>query len=245
MKTNHRIPATAQAEGSRPGFSSACDRVGLPTEILSVSELVRNGLHTNRDEAEGSTAHAQGLESQIQSVVFTSGTTGAPKGVQLSFENLFWSATASSYRLGIDSEDRWLSCLPLYHVGGLAVVFRSCLYGTAIALQRRFELELFQRCLREDRVTLTSLVPTMLHRLLHSVHATVWPDSLRLVLLGGAAAGPALLQEAQETGAPVATTYGLTETASQVATALPGEVRCKPDSVGRPLMFTELRIEKL
>ena len=229
--------------GLRPGFSSACDRLALSTEALSISELVRNGLHANRDEAEGGTEPVQRLEPQIQSVVFTSGTTGAPKGVQLSFENLFWSATASSYRLGIDSEDRWLSCLPLYHVGGLAVVFRSCLYGTAIVLQRDFDLELFQRCLLEDRVTLTSLVPTMLHRLLQSVHATVWPDCLRLVLLGGAAAGPELLLAAHEAGVPVATTYGLTETASQVATALPGEVRCKPDSVGRPLMFTELRIE--
>ena len=105
---------------------------------------------------------------QAQSVIFTSGTTGAPKGVQLSFDNHFWSATASAYHLGVDTNDRWLSCLPLYHVGGLAVVFRSCLYGTAIVLQRSFEPEQFQRSLRDDQVTLTSLVPTMLHRLLQN-----------------------------------------------------------------------------
>ena len=179
---------------------------------------------------------------QAQSVIFTSGTTGAPKGVQLSFDNHFWSATASAYHLGVDTNDRWLSCLPLYHVGGLAVVFRSCLYGTAIVLQRSFDLEQFQHSLRQDQVTLTSLVPTMLHRLLHSSPPTEWPQSLRMVLLGGAAATADLLTAANEAGVPVAATYGLTETASQVATALPADVQRKPDSVGRPLLFTETRI---
>ncbi len=180
--------------------------------------------------------------AQMQSVIFTSGTTGTPKGVQLTFDNHFWSATASAYHLGVDTNDRWLSCLPLYHVGGLAVVFRSCLYGTAIVLQRSFDLEQFQRTLRQDEVTLTSLVPTMLHRLLSSSPPTVWPQSLRMVLLGGAAAPADLLNAAKEAAVPVAATYGLTETASQVATALPADVQRKPDSVGRPLLFTETRI---
>ena len=184
----------------------------------------------------------QSRPPQAQSVIFTSGTTGAPKGVQLSFDNHFWSATASAYHLGVDTNDRWLNCLPLYHVGGLAVVFRSCLYGTAIVLQRSFDLEQFQRCLREDEVTLTSLVPTMLHRLLQNSPPTEWPQSLRMVLLGGAAATADLLTAANEAGVPIAATYGLTETASQVATALPAEVQRKPDSVGRPLLFTETRI---
>ena len=181
-------------------------------------------------------------ESHPQAIVFTSGTTGLPKGVALSQGNHFWSATASAYRLGVDTDDRWLTCLPLYHVGGLAVVFRSCLYGTAIVLHRAFDLDEFQRSLRRDAVTLTSLVPTMLHRLLNSPGGTAWPDSLRTVLLGGAAARQDLLDAAAEAELPVATTYGLTETASQVATAPPREARSKPGSVGRPLMFTEVRI---
>lgn len=181
-------------------------------------------------------------EGQLQSIVFTSGSTGTPKGVQLSFANHFWSATASAFRLGVGTEDRWLSCLPLYHVSGLAVVFRSCLYGTAVVLQRRFQLEEFQSCLRENRVTQTSLVPTLLHRLLNSSPATEWPQSLRTVLIGGAAASPELLYAALEEGVPVAPTYGLTEAATQAATALPADVRRKPGTVGRPLLFTELRI---
>lgn len=192
-------------------------------------------------DATAPTGFRPGSVDSPQAIIFTSGTTGTPKGVVLTFANHLWSANASAYRLGLHTNDRWLSCLPLYHVGGLAVVFRSCLYGTAIVLQRRFELEEFQRSLRTDAVTLTSLVPTLLHRLLNSP-ATLWPDSLRLVLLGGAAASPELLSQAQAAGVPVATTYGLTEAASQVATALPADVARKPGSVGRPLLFTDVRM---
>ncbi len=176
-----------------------------------------------------------------QSIIFTSGTTGQPKGALLTFDNHLWSANASAYRIGIAVNDRWLSCLPLYHVGGLAVVFRSCLYGTAIVLHERFDVDAFHASLDTDSVTLTSLVPTMLHRLLQS-RSTPWPASLRLVLLGGAAATPELLAAAWDAGVPVAPTYGLTEASSQVATALPADARRKPGTVGKPLLFTEVRI---
>jgi len=159
----------------------------------------------------------------------------------LTFDNHLSSANASAYRIGIDVNDRWLSCLPLYHVGGLAVVFRSCLYGTAIVLHKRFDVDAFHASLGRDAVTLTSVVPTMLHRLLQSRGAP-WPESLRLVLLGGAAATPELLAAAWDAGLPVAPTYGLTEASSQVATALPGDAQPKPGTVGKPLFGAEVRI---
>ncbi|MEZ4680356.1 MAG: o-succinylbenzoate--CoA ligase [Caldilineaceae bacterium] len=177
-----------------------------------------------------------------QAIVFTSGTTGRPKGAVLSFANHFWGATASSYRLGLSPQDRWLSCLPLYHVGGLAVVFRSSLYGTAIVLHERFDLDAFDQSLDNDAITLTSVVPTMLHRLLTRRQGKPWPASLRHILLGGAAATPELLELARHSNAPVATTYGLTEAASQIATMRPEAVIHKPGSVGKPLMFSTVRI---
>ena len=176
-----------------------------------------------------------------QSIIFTSGTTGQPKGAVLTFDNHLWSANASAYRIGIDVNDHWLSCLPLYHVGGLAVVFRSCLYGTAIVLHERFDVDAFNASLDADSVTLTSLVPTMLHRLLQSRKGG-WPARLRLILLGGAAATPEQLAAAWEAGVPVAPTYGLTEASSQVATALPADAQRKPGTVGKPLLFAEVRI---
>lgn len=175
-----------------------------------------------------------------QAIVFTSGTTGRPKGAMLTFANHFWSATASAFRLGLQAHDRWLSTLPLYHVGGLAVVLRSSLYGTGVVLQEGFDLKAFNESLDRDGVTMTSLVPTMLYRLLPE--RVSWPASLRLVLVGGAATTPELAARCAVAGVPIATTYGLTEAASQVATALPRKVALKPGCAGKPLMFTGVRI---
>src|SRR5690606_19102344 len=178
----------------------------------------------------------------VQAIVFTSGTTGKPKGAQITFGNHFYSAVASSWRIGILPTDRWLLNLPLYHVGGLSIVFRSALYGTAIVLQDGFDVERVWRAMETQGVTLMSLVPTMLHRLLESRPGQPFPPSVRMVLLGGAAASPELLERALALNIPVATTYGLTEAASQVATMLPEDVRKKPGSVGKPLMFSSVRI---
>ena len=207
--------------------------------------------------------HLPFIINNYQSVVFTSGTSGKPKGVLFTFANHFWSATASAYRLGMHPNDIWLSVLPLYHVGGLAVLFRSCLYGTAVSLHTRFNPEKINHDLDTNPITLISLVPTMLRRLLQN--RTFWPASLRLILLGGAAAPPELVQRANvlprssvngiqwsaiseeelttNHSLPlVAPTYGLTEAASQVATMLPADAAKKPGSVGKPLMFTQVKI---
>lgn len=176
----------------------------------------------------------------LQAIVFTSGTTGDPKGVMLTFANHFYSATASAFRLGLDPTDRWLSVIPLYHVGGLAVIFRSCLYGTAIDLHASFDSAAVNASLDTNAITLISVVPTMLVRLLET--RTDWPASLRHILLGGAAATPDLLAQCHASNLPVTPTYGLTEASSQVATITPaGSIR-KPGSVGKPLLFSSVRI---
>jgi len=178
--------------------------------------------------------------NRVQAVVFTSGTSGQPKGAMLTFANHFYSAMASAYRVGVLPDDLWLSCLPLYHVGGLAVIWRSCLYGTAVDLHPKFDLTAVNDSLNHKPITLISLVPTMLTRLLES--RSDWPDTLRLALIGGAAATPELLAQARAAGVPVAPTYGLTEASSQVATMRPADAEQKPGSVGRPLLFTTVQI---
>jgi len=96
-----------------------------------------------------------------QLLMFTSGTSGEPKGVRLTVGNLVASATASAFRLGVLPSDRWLCCLPMYHMGGLAPVLRSALYGTPVVIQREFGGEPTARVLEEYDVTGVSLVPTM------------------------------------------------------------------------------------
>ena len=190
-------------------------------------------------------AHAQAgtldLDAPV-AILFTSGTTGQPKGAVLTAGNLFYSAMASAYRIGVLPHDRWLCTLPLYHVGGLSILVRSCLYGTAVELHARFTVDGVNAALTTRPNTLVSLVPTMLHRLLEDGDPARWTAALRLVLLGGAAATPELVDRCLTQGLPVATTYGLTEAASQVATALPAEVHGKPGSVGKPLLFTTVDV---
>lgn len=178
----------------------------------------------------------------LHTLVFTSGTTGTPKAAMLTWGNHVWSAIASGWRLGVQRDDRWLLCLPLYHVGGLAVVLRAALYGIPIVLHARFDAEAVLASLARDRATLISLVPTMLKRLLDANGDRPLPEHVRLVLLGGAAAPAPLLERALAARVPVALTYGLTEAASQVATATPEQVRAAPGSVGHPLRSVRVRV---
>lgn len=174
-------------------------------------------------------------------IIHTSGTSGVPKGAVLTNGNFFYSAMSSAYRLGTLPHDRWLCALPLFHVGGLSIILRACLYGITVDLLAGFDLQVINQKLSEEPVTLVSLVPTMLYRLLEHGTPERW-SHLRMVLLGGAAGTPELLEKAQSAGVKVATTYGMTETTSQIATLLPDAVLKKPASVGRPLMFTQVRV---
>ena len=205
-------------------------------ELIHVDELLKQ----NRGpRTEG--YHEFNL-SHIQAIIFTSGTTGKPKGAMLTFANHFWSATGSAFKLGVETNDRWLSCLPLYHVGGLAVIFRSCLYGISVVLHERFDVSAVSASLDSQDITLISLVPTMVYRLLDHRQGRPWPNNLRHILLGGSSANQDLLDRCQALNIPISATYGLTEAASQVATSLPEQTFQKPGSVGKPLIFCSVKI---
>jgi O-succinylbenzoic acid--CoA ligase len=170
----------------------------------------------------------------------TSGTTGAPKRVVLTARNLLASALASAARLGLAPDDRWLVTLPLHHVGGLSPVLRMPLYGSTVVLRRRFDPGLCVDDVAEFDVTRVSLVPTMLRRMLD--RRGTLPGCLRTVLLGGAAAPVDLIERCRNYSVPVAPTYGLTEAASQVATATTDEADADPETVGRPVLFADVTV---
>ncbi|MFB6154294.1 MAG: o-succinylbenzoate--CoA ligase [Haloferacaceae archaeon] len=173
-------------------------------------------------------------------VMFTSGTTGTPKAVRLSMGNVLWSAISSGFRLGVDPGDRWLVTLSLYHMGGLAPVYRTALYGSAIVLREEFEAGAAADDIASYDVTGVSLVPVMLRRMLEARGTLA--DSLRFVLLGGAPASMTLLERCRNYSVPVYPTYGMTEAASQIATATPEETYATPGTVGRPLFFTDVTV---
>lgn len=149
-------------------------------------------------------------------VIHTSGSTGLPKPVALTFGNWLWSALGSGVALGVDPAERWLCALPLSHVGGLSIVVRSAVYATTAIVHERFDVERALAALHEGGATLASLVPTTLARLLDAGLRD--PAALRTVLLGGAPIPPALADRARAAGVPVTETYGLTEACSQVTT---------------------------
>jgi O-succinylbenzoic acid--CoA ligase len=174
-----------------------------------------------------------------RALVFTSGTTGDPKAVGLTYGNFAASAVASAFRLGVLPGDRWCCPLPMYHMGGLSVVVRSALYGTTAVLTRGFDADAVHDALSTYDCTGVSLVPTMLRRLLDSGD---FPESLRFALVGGAPTPPDLSRRALDADVPVCLTYGMTETTSQVATLRPEQADSRIDTVGRPLLGTDVTV---
>ena len=165
----------------------------------------------------------------VAAVIHTSGTTSAPRPIELTYGNFLWSALGSAVALDLDRRERWLCALPVSHVGGLSILVRSAVYATTAVVHERFDTDLVLHALRDQDVTLVSLVSTTLARLLDA--GLQRPPALRHALTGGGPVPDALVQRAHDAGVPVSATYGLTEACSQVTTG------------GPPLFCTRVRID--
>jgi o-succinylbenzoate---CoA ligase len=208
----------------------------LPVTIVSIAELER----LTPPDSSLNEPRLIDLEQEA-AVIYTSGTSGRPKGACITNSNLWFSAIASALHLGHHLDDVWLAAMPLFHVGGLVILFRGVIGSVPVVLHERFDPEAVLAAI-DDGVTLLSVVPAMLQRLLDARGDAPWPPHLRCVLLGGSAAPPQLVEECVRRGIPIAPTYGLTEATSQVTTLLPDRAPSKPSSSGLPLPLTELRI---
>jgi O-succinylbenzoic acid--CoA ligase len=173
----------------------------------------------------------------VAAVIHTSGTTAAPKPIELTYGNFLWGALGSAVALGLDRDERWLCTLPLAHVGGLSILMRSAIYASTAVVHPRFETEPVLETLRAGSVTLVSLVATTLARLLDA--GLCQPPALRCALTGGGPVPAALLRRARAAGVPVSLTYGLTEACSQVTTSSPRTADAL--SAGPPLFCTRVR----
>ncbi len=163
-------------------------------------------------------------------VVHTSGTTGTPTPIELTYANIRASARGLARAMELTDDERWLCPLPLSHVGGLMVLLRSALMATtAVLAPPPFDERATAAQLRDGAITIASLVPTQLQRLLDA-GATPGP-ALRRVLLGGGAMPRALLSRARSAGFPVCPSYGLTQACSTVTVAGPGDL----ETAGRAL----------
>src|SRR5690625_4552777 len=180
--------------------------------------------------------------NDIWTIMYTSGTTGLPKAVGHTYGNHWWSAISSGLNLGIHADDKWLSPLPMYHVGGLSVFIKSIIYGMSVYLLPHYNKERLSNVLHEKEITIASLVTLMLADYLDSLEGQTSPAKLRAILLGGGSVPETLLNKAQDKKIRLFQSYGLTETSSQHATLSQTDNIRKLGSAGKTLMTGEVKV---
>lgn len=207
----------------------------LPVKIILFKDLAAiNGLPAK--------VVAEFNPNQVASIMYTSGTTGVPHGVMQTFDNHFNSAISSALNLGLQPNDRWLCAVPLFHISGLSIMMRSLVYGMAVDLVSHFDERLINQRLLIEPITMMSVVPTMLTRLLAQVPKTGYNAKFRGFLLGGGPIDVPTLEQCQQLKIPVIQSYGMTETASQIVTLNYKNAAKKIGSVGKPLFSVEIRL---
>lgn len=157
---------------------------------------------------------ARGADAAL--IIGTSGSAGDPKAVMLAQDALLAGASAANIILGLSAGDCWLNCLPPFHIGGLAILYRAAIAGAEVILHQGFDSESLWRDLQLFPVTHLSLVPAMLSRLLDVADGPP-PSRLRVVLIGGDALNEGLAERALAAGWPLWVSYGMSETAALVA----------------------------
>jgi O-succinylbenzoic acid--CoA ligase len=202
------------------------------------TELVLQNVRLTQAEcaAQARSIAAVPPEGEPALVLFTSGTTGVPKAARLARDNLEANAGAANEVLQLDGRSRFLCVLPLFHVGGLGILFRCQLAGATVLLHERFDAEAIARELRGG-ATHASLVASTLARVLE--HGGAFPPVI--VAVGGGPVPAVLLERARRAGLRVVQTWGMTETCSMATCERPGDA--DGATAGPPLPGFDLRVE--
>ena len=184
-------------------------------------------------------------EQHTTTIMYTSGTTGFPKGVRLTLENHKTSALASALNLGIGANDSWLCAVPIFHISGFSILMRSLLYGMAVSLYEKFDAVAIAQEIAAGTVTYMSVVNVTLERIVSYMEEQqlVAHENFETMLAGGGPIAEQFLSRAERLQLRVAQTYGMTETASQTATLSAEDAFKKLGSAGKPLFFYQVRID--
>lgn len=147
-------------------------------------------------------------------IIFTSGSSGKPKGVKLSFNNLIKSAEAQNNFLELNQHDKYLASLPFYHVGGFSIIIRMLLSGGTIIIPNSLKIDDLIDSITKYQVTSVSLVTTQLKRMINKNFIRQLTDYLKNILIGGSFINNNLIAKSFDEGLPIIKVYGSTETCS-------------------------------
>ncbi|MCA9540955.1 MAG: AMP-binding protein, partial [Myxococcales bacterium] len=176
-------------------------------------------------------------------LLYTSGTTGRPKGVMLPHRQIFWNAINTVYATDLSPEDRALAFLPLFHTGGLNCLATPTLYrGGTVALMGGFDAERSLQIIEEWRITATVAVPTMYQMLLDAGLDGRDTTSLKTILCGGAPLPDPLLDAWLDRGFKFRQGFGMTEVGPNCFSLPPWMVAKKRGSVGQPVLHAAAQI---
>ena len=176
-----------------------------------------------------------------QSLHLTSGSTGLPKMIPLSFFNFTSSVEQWDEQLKFSNHDKYIQCLPLNHIAGLSIIMRSQIKGFQVILMNKFDSNQINFEI-DNGATFISLIPSMLKKILDSRSGKPFPKHFRGVILGGDSSPRAIIEEALNYGVPIYKTYGMTETCSGISGFWVNTNKEMLDSVGRPFSQTKIKI---
>lgn len=219
-------------------FSHLIEKGVFQQEVMGLQELVKE-LNSVVEQHDFQSVNLP--QSHPLFIMYTSGTTGVPKGAIYTHEMAFWNAVNTQSRLEITSKDHTLICMPPFHTGGWNVLLLPFLFqGASFTLLKKFDATNVLDLLEKEEITVFMGVPTML-KMMHETDRfdSVGLTALRYLIVGGEAMPLYLIEKWEEKGVPIRQGYGLTEVGPNVTSLHQDDAIRKIGSIGKPNFYID------